>query len=399
LRDGATKGFKFILPLYWITGAVSRRNNIGRRLLISAKISYMHFLLWGVVLLVVNLLSNIRLGTGDLAKYPFLKEASEYIRLIQLDYEEFDRPEMKFIIERSAQRLEGEVNHGKHIDALERYEIEVLTFLVCLMMVKCIGIDTISKRHSLFEALRAERLLGADLKKERNEDRRQLLISKIFVELFGVRVEINEDDHRLFKVKVNDYLARASKFHEQEWKLINRSVHKGYVYLDADETVRLIRNELSTLIYNRINEMNLSAMPESVKLKLLGVAPKFGRGYYTANIQPISGYPPCVKHAIDEMSKGENLSHSARILLATYMLSIGKNIDEIASLFHTAPDYDEKVTRYQIEHLAGKKGSGTKYFVPSCEKVINENLCFATKECAGIVNPFQFGRGLRKKVE
>jgi DNA primase large subunit len=399
LRDGATKGFKFILPLYWITGAVSRRNNIGRRLLISAKISYMHFLLWGVVLLVVNLLSNIRLGTGDLAKYPFLKEASEYIRLIQLDYEEFDRPEMKFIIERSAQRLEGEVNHGKLIDALERYEIEVLTFLVCLMMVKCIGIDTISKRHSLFEALRAERLLGADLKKERNEDRRQLLISKIFVELFGVRVEINEDDHRLFKVKVNDYLARASKFHEQEWKLINRSVHKGYVYLDADETVRLIRNELSALIYNRINEMNLSAMPESVKLKLLGVAPKFGRDYYTANIQTISGYPPCVKHAIDEMSKGENLSHSARILLATYMLSIGKNIDEIASLFHTAPDYDEKVTRYQIEHLAGKKGSGTKYFVPSCEKVINENLCFATKECAGIVNPFQFGRGLRKKVE
>ena len=399
MRDGATKGFKFILPLYWITGTVSRRNSIHRRLLISAKISYMHFLLWDVVLLVVNLLSNIRLGTGDLAKYPFLKEASEYIRLIQLDYEEFDRPEMKFIIERSAQRLEGEVNHGKLIDTLERYEIEVLTFLVCLMMVKCIGIDTISKRHSLFEALRAERLLGADLKKERNEDRRQLLISKIFVELFGVRVEINEDDHRLFKVKVNDYLARASKFHEQEWKLINRSVHKGYVYLDADETVRLIRSELSTLIYNRINEMNLSAMPESVKLKLLGVAPKFGRDYYTANIQTISGYPPCVKHAIDEMSKGENLSHSARILLATYMLSIGKNIDEIASLFHTAPDYDEKVTRYQIEHLAGKKGSGTKYFVPSCEKVINENLCFATKECAGIVNPFQFGRGLRKKVE
>jgi DNA primase large subunit len=367
-------------------------------LLVSVKISYMHFLLWDVILLAVNLLSNIRLGTGDFAKYPFLKEASEYIRLIQLDYEEFDRPEMKSIIERSAQRLEGEVNHGKLIDTLERYEIEVLTFLVCLMMVKCIGIDTISKRHSLFEALRAERLLSADLKKERNEDRRQLLISKIFVELFGVRVEIDEDDHRLFKVKVNDYLARASKFHEQEWKLINRSVHKGYVYLDADETVRLIRNELSTLIYNRINEMNLSAMPKSVKLKLLGIAPKFGRDYYRANIQTISGYPPCVKHAIDEMSKGENLSHSARILLATYMLSIGKNIDEIASLFHTAPDYDEKITRYQIEHLAGKKGSGTKYFVPSCEKVINENLCFATKECAGIVNPFQFGRGLRKKV-
>ena len=346
-----------------------------------------------------NLLSNIRLGTGDLAKYPFLNEASEYIRLINLDYEEVGRPEMKYIIERSAQRLEREIIQGKPNEALERYEIEVLTFLVSLMMVKCIGSDSISKKHSLFEALRAEKFLAEDLKRERNEERRQLLISKIFIDLLKVRVEINDDDYRSFKVKVNDYLSRASKFHEQEWKLINRSVHNGYVYLRADETVRLIRSELSALIYNRLKAMDLSAMPNSVKLKLIAMAPKLAKNYDSPYIQTTSNYPPCVKHAIDEMSKGENLPHSARVLLATYMLSIGKNIDDIVELFHDAPDFNEGVTRYQIEHLAGKKGSGTRYFVPSCEKLINESLCFATRECDGIVNPVQFGRRSRKKVE
>src|ERR671924_996294 len=172
--------------------------------------------------LLFNLLSHIRLGTGDLAKYPFLNEASEYIRLINLDYQEFDRPEMKYIIERSAQRLEREITQGRPNETLERYEIEVLTFLVSLMMVKCIGTDIISKKHSLFEALRAEKFLTEDLKRERNEERRQLLISKIFVDLFKIRVEINNEDYRSFKVKVNDYLSQASKFHEQEWKLINR---------------------------------------------------------------------------------------------------------------------------------------------------------------------------------
>lgn len=342
-----------------------------------------------------NLLSHIRLGTGDLAKYPFLNEASEYIRLINLDYEEFDRPEMKYIIERSAHRLEREITQGKPNETLERYEIEVLTFLVSLMMVKCIGIDSISKRHSLFEALRAEKFLTEDLKRERNEGRRQLLISKIFVDLFKVRVEINDE----FKVKVKDYLSRGSKFHEQEWKLINRSVHNGYVYLRADETVRLIRNELSALIYNRLKAMDLSAMPKSVKLKLIAMAPKFAQNYDSPHIQTISHYPPCVKHAIDEMSKGENLPHSARVLLATYMLSIGKNINDIVELFHSAPDFNEGVTRYQIEHLAGKKGSGTRYFVPSCEKLTNESLCFATRECDGIVNPVQFGHRSRNKVD
>jgi DNA primase large subunit len=358
----------------------------------------MHFLLQDVVCLLFSLLSNIRLGTGDLAKYPFLTEASEYIRLIQLNYEEFDRPEMKSIIERSAQKLEMEVNQGKVVGSLEKFEIEVLTFLVCLMMVKCIGIDTVSKKHSLFEALRAEKFLTADLRMDRSEERRRLLITKIFVELFGVQVEISDNDRRMFKVKVNDYLMRASKFHEQEWKLINRSVYKGYVYLNAEETVRLIRSEISALIYNRIKEMDLSAMPKSVMLNLLSTAPKLNTDYQRTNLQRVLKYPPCVKHAIGEMSKGENLSHSARVLLATYMLSIGKSTDEIVNLFHSAPDFNERITRYQIEHLAGKKGGGTKYYVPSCEKLINESLCFATKECEGIKNPVQFGRGQNRKV-
>src|SRR5215207_4920218 len=333
---------------------------------------------------------------SDLARYPFLNEAGEYLRESSFGWEELDRPDMKYIIDRAAERIEMEVD-GKIYDNLERYEIEILTFLISLVIIKSIGIDQVLRKFALAEARRAEKFLTEDLRKQ-SEIKRRSVFTKIFEDLFKLKIVISED-RRLFKVRVVDYLARASHFHEQEWKLINRLVHNGYVYLDADETVRLIRSELSVLIYSRSKTMTLSNLPDSIKAKVLGIAPKFGRDYYRANIQTISGYPPCVKHAIDEMSKGENLSHSARILLATYMLSIGKNIDEIASLFHTAPDYDEKVTRYQIEHLAGKKGSGTKYFVPSCEKVINENLCFATKEWAGIVNPFQFGRGLRKKVE
>ena len=76
------------------------------------------------------------------------------------------------------------------------------------------------------------------------------------------------------------------------------------------------------------------------------------------------------------MNKGDNLPHSARVMLATYMLAIGKPFDEIVLMFENAPDFNEKITRYQVEHLAGMKGSHTKYSVPSCDKIRNENLCF-----------------------
>ena len=51
------------------------------------------------------------------------------------------------------------MRQGKLKETLKRHEIEVLTFLVSLMMVKCLGTDSISKKHSLFEALRAEKFL------------------------------------------------------------------------------------------------------------------------------------------------------------------------------------------------------------------------------------------------
>ena len=257
------------------------------------------------------------------------------------------------------------------------------------MIVKTLGIESVLRKYALFEAMRAEGFLSKDLSSEPTEIR-QSLLRKIFQELFGVTIEIGEDA-RFYKVKVTDYLKRASPFHEEEWKLINRQVDKGYVYLHPDETVRLFRSELSGLIYKRVKSMNLQQLPSSVKSKVEELKTSLAPRFEYSSIQ-VKEYPPCVKHAIDVMNRGENLPHSARLMLATYMLAIGKPTEEIVEMFKNAPDYNERITRYQVEHLAGSKGSRTKYSVPSCDKLRTESLCFATKDCDGIINPIQFGR-------
>ncbi len=331
---------------------------------------------------------SIRLGTGDLARYPFLNEAGEYLRQSGFGWEELDRSDMAEIIERAADRIEIGVS-GKVYDKLERYETEILTFLVTLIMVKSIGMEPVLKKYALAEARRAEKFLTEDLKRQ-NDLQRQALLAKIFGDLFGLAIGTAEDG-RLFKVKVTDYLARSSHFHEQEWKMINRLVSNGQVYLGPDETVRLVRNELAVLISGRVHAMSLPALPKSIKEKAdalrAAIAP-----HYEYKSHAVTEYPPCVKHAIEVMNKGENLPHSARLMLATYMLAIGKPTDEIVEMFKNAPDFNERITRYQVEHLAGSKGSRTKYSVPSCDKLRTENLCFATKDCDGIINPIQFGR-------
>jgi DNA primase large subunit len=79
-------------------------------------------------------------------------------------------------------------------------------------------------------------------------------------------------------------------------------------------------------------------------------------------------------------------------MLGTFLLSKGQSVEQIAPLFKNAPDYNERVTLYQLNHLAGASGSATQYTCPSCEKLKTQDLCFAIPECDNIINPLQFGK-------
>ena len=160
--------------------------------------------------------------------------------------------------------------------------------------------------------------------------------------------------------------------------------------MDGDETVRLIRSEIYKLMYNRIKDMSISQIPYQITVNANLITKKLSP--ITKPSNQVNDLPPCIKKALELLNNNENLPHSARFMLATYMLSIGKSVDEVILLFQNAPDYNEKITRYQVEHLAGIKGSQIKYSVPTCSKLANENLCYATNDCNGITNPVQFGR-------
>lgn len=333
---------------------------------------------------------SIILGNDDLAKYPFLEEAGKYIRDTHFDLDDFDRSEFSHIIERAKKRIEYELIEGKVFTELEKYDIELFTFLVSLILMKCIGIDSAVKKFSLFEAMRVERFLISDLLREKDVTKKNLLLSKIFKELFQLDVKLDDRKTNLFQMKISDYITRSNGFNEVEWKLINRAVDNGYVYLDGDETVRLIRSEIYKLMYNRIKDMNISRIPYQITVNAKLILKKLAPTNKTSN--KVRDLPPCIKKALELLNNNENLPHSARFMLATYMLSIGKSVDEVVLLFQNAPDYNERITRYQVEHLAGKKGSQTKYSVPTCSKLANENLCYATNDCKGITNPLQFGK-------
>jgi DNA primase large subunit len=330
----------------------------------------------------------LKLGIKDLVKYPFLAEAGQYLRETGLGLEQLGEPDWKPILEKAYGRIvvasSGQI-YSPDIERLDN-DSEILSFIVAIILLKSASTGTLTRRFSLAEARRAEKYLQQDLWVQKDKKNLELPL-KIIQELFGIRVSVENDE---FVIKIPDYLRRSVHFHEKEWKLVNRRVADGFVYLSAHETVRLIRTELSEYINSKIQSISIGSIPESFRQRvqdLILLAKRFSETTIVS-----SDYPPCIKHAIGVLEGGENLPHSGRFLLATYLLARGQTVDQIAPLFKNAPDYNERVTKYQLEHISGSSGKGTKYQCPSCDKLRSENLCFATPDCDGIINPVQFGK-------
>ena len=327
----------------------------------------------------------VSLGHDEIAKYPFLAEAGEYLQDKGFTLEQFATdPDLQIIVDKAYERIEsatdGKIYNPKFDNS------DTFSFLIAIILLKLSGMNTLINRFSLAEARRAEKFLEKDLVDNSNKTSEELAI-KIIRDIFSVSVKKSKNH---FVIPIPDYLRHAVNFHELEWKLVNRHVDNGMVFLSPHETVRLIRRELSGYIRSRIRAANTPSLYKGFEDKvnrLADLAKKF-----PVSITVSTEYPPCIKHAIDVLESGENLSHSGRFMLATFLLGRGQSIDEIAPLFKNAPDYNEKVTRYQINQIAGETGSNTKYSCPSCEKLKSNDLCFIIPECGNIINPMQFGK-------
>lgn len=337
----------------------------------------------------------LSLGRDEIAKYPFLADAGQYLKDQGFSLEQFGTdPDLKSLIDKAFERIQvaadGKIYKsdliGDQVSKEAALPREVFSFLLAIVLLKLSGMNTLIKRFALAEARRAEKYLEKDLANISDESKKELAI-RVIDDLFSVQVQ-KQDDY--FVIPVSDYLKHSINFHEREWKLINRHVEDGKVFLSPHETVRLIRKELGTYINSKI--INAKTPPmyagfEEPVTKLVSMSKKFSTFTITTG-----EYPPCIKHAIEILEKGENLPHSGRFMLATFLLSKGQTVQQIAPLFKNAPDYNERVTLYQLNHLAGSSGSGTQYSCPSCEKLKTQNLCFAIPECDNIISPLHFGK-------
>lgn len=205
-----------------------------------------------------------------------------------------------------------------------------------------------------------------------------------------------------YRMPIPSYLRGIEALRTQKrWMLVNRIVNRGYVYLNKRDLVRVLSEfvkkkilELADNYSEHLNEIPEGLIKEDVeRLKELV---RDVRGFTEERLSTETiikagireeFFPPCITSIMNSLLRGEHLSHAQRFALATFLLNAGADIEYVLDIFRHAPDFNEKIARYQIEHLAGLRGSRKKYSVYSCDKMRALGMCVA--EC-GVRSPLQY---------
>jgi len=171
-------------------------------------------------------------------------------------------------------------------------------------------------------------------------------------------------------------------------------VARGYAFLTRHAAAEVFKRMLFAVadniasIVESMEELYRRRLPD-VELPYRPAQRRREGGGRDAQAPEGGSMPPCVEKLIEDLQRGENLPHFARFALATFLIHAELSIDQIVDLFRNAPDFDEKITRYQVEHIAGRRGGGRRYDPPSCDRLRQEGLCVA--DC-GVRHPLELLR-------
>lgn len=334
----------------------------------------------------------------DHAKYPFTNEASEYVKSLSIDVKDLASSEFSVVLDIAEKRIFEALTTGK-IDWELQGDVEILAYPAALMLVALGGDERAQRRYALAESKRAYELL-----KQEQLD----MLLQIAQHTFNWNAKIADrqigEVRYEFALHYSDYLRNAVKIRDPDWKLTNKVLEQGYVYCTKDQFARLLEVEVDVKVLSRIIGHSAS-VPEAIARRverIRRIAGARARAYAMEEAPQAvlaAAMPPCMKALLANVTSGKQVPHMGRFALTAFLSNIGVTDEEIIKALRASPDFNERIARYQVEHISGKRGGKKKYTPPNCKTMKTHGLCINPDElCATISNPLAYYRKKARKI-
>ncbi len=326
-----------------------------------------------------------------IGNYPFLKKAKDFVEEKKIDFGELLEGELfRSVRDQALARVEWAMDRRQipepALASQRELLFELLSYLLGRLLVAHINIDSLIKLYALAEATSFQERL------EKEEDPEFLLsiLQELGMDLDEQKYEEqipNQDETDAsasleleFILPFYQYLTYTRRLRDASWKLLNQPMEKGMVLLRRHRLIRLSRELLFDRFYSEISLMKTpSQLPgdfgtEASRLKL-----KYGSMMEELRADDlgevvIENIPPCMRSILSLIQAGENVSHAGRFALTAFLHMIGLDNEEILRLNMSSPDFDDRIARYQVEHITGVI-SQTEYNAQSCKTMDSLGLC------------------------
>jgi len=310
-----------------------------------------------------------------LAKYPWLEEARQFLKAFYLNKLSDD------VISRGRERILEALDRGELgvTPKLENPFVELLSFPIAKAIVATINDDWLKRRWSLAEASRCERLLHLE----------QQHVFDFLLKRLDMTVERHGEGYR---IRFNDYLSSAGDLlRDVTWKLVNQRLHGGWVYISKTRLTRLVRQHLYTSLHRSFeNTPKVTKIPENLSTVMADVVERLQEIKARQKPLKVSGRtPPCIEAIRQRLA---DASHTENFAYAAFLINRGYSVEEVVREFSVRSDFREDIARYQVEHIAGLRGSRVKYRPPSCQTMKSIGLCIKDGQLCpkNIRNPLEF---------
>ena len=319
-----------------------------------------------------------------LARYPFLPQASDWIRsmavrhsidlneLLEGSWMEQARQRARIRLIDSIQSKEGVQVAGGDIHTEEGRLVEAFSFYYARLVMCASEDERLIARWAQAEAARAEQLLTQDLDNLRTVANTYLSQVEIThttptaplsgsVGAAGMSRETATEEWR---VGLADFIEICPKITGHRWRLPNVDVDRGWVklhnerqYASSAKVARLLRERIKAGIeaeaLEKMGEVTTDLavrLAEPVGMVRNLMANKASEAIALVGAEE-SDWPPCMQKVIADLSAGVNVNHFGRLFLASMSATLALPETSCVNFFRGAPDFSEATTSYQVQHV------------------------------------------------
>ncbi|MHB1492678.1 MAG: hypothetical protein ACYCR7_01945 [Thermoplasmataceae archaeon] len=196
---------------------------------------------------------------------------------------------------------------------------------------------------------------------------------------YGIKCLYNPD-YQMYIMSPEVFATYSRRVSGSKFRLVNQTFIDGKIIVESEVLWKIIREAFvvkARAILAKIDPEACHLILGPMAEELVDLQDRAREMKYSGDLGSVdsSCFPPCVLHFLSDARAGVNLPHMARFTMVSFLHHVGMKNEEIMNIFKSAPDFNERITSYQVNHVTGHS-SGTEYSPPKCSVLKSNHLCY-----------------------